>query len=186
MSWKGVELVHVWEDDYNTKRNLIHFIIANKLGVNSYGNYVYAQETVIEMVDENTGDSFLTANHLRGKTGEDVLRVGLFDKKTGTLVALMVLKTEPSTFGETLNLLRYATSVSVEGGFSKLLSFVEETYKPRKIIVFSDHCIDNESLYKNTGFVPVKNSPQSIIILWMGNGNIKHSIVWRDSVMTQS
>ena len=59
----------------------------------------------------------------------------------------MVLKREPGTNGKTLNLLRFATSVPVVVGFTKLLNRVEKTYSPESVITFSDNCVSDGGLY---------------------------------------
>lgn len=70
----------------------------------------------------------------------------------GTVLAVMVLKREPGTNGKTLNLLRFATSVNVVGGFTKLLKHVEKEYAPESIITFSDNCVSDGGLYLNNSF----------------------------------
>lgn len=157
---KGIQLIQVWEDDYNRNPELIKRILAHKLGV-TQERKVGARKTFIKEINPLTANKFLNDNHIQGAV-DGSIRLGLFERKnlldteTETLVAVMVLKRESGTKGKTLNLLRYATSLNVVGGFTKLLNHIEQTYTPEKIITFSDNTISNGGLYETNGFELVK------------------------------
>lgn len=104
------------------------------------------------------------------------MRLGLTDKTTGKLIALLVLKQTQKNSGE-YSLLRYATSVTVVGGFTKLLTHVERTYNPEKIITFSDHCVSDGGLYENNGFTAVKELRPDY--MYVRNGVREHKFGYR-------
>lgn len=52
--------------------------------------------------------------------------------------------------------MRFATSATVQGGFTKLLKYVERTYNPDSIITLSDNCLSDGKLYRNSGFIETK------------------------------
>jgi len=147
---QGIQLIQIWEDDWNRSPELIKTMIAHKLGV-SHEETFYARKTKASSISKKEADGFLNQHHIQGSVNAR-LAYGLH---TGNkLVAVMLFKTEAGSSGETLNLLRYATSGKVVGGFTKLLKFAEtENPKAKNIITFSDNTISNGGLYVNNGFV---------------------------------
>ena len=147
---KNIQLIQIWEDDYKRNPELIKNMLAHKLGV-SQQEKVYARKTVAKILNKKQADDFLNKNHIQGSV-DARLRYGLF--YNDELVSVILLKTESKTKGETLNLLRYATSKNVVGGFTKLMKHVEkENPNAKDIITFSDNNVSNGGLYLNNGFV---------------------------------
>jgi hypothetical protein len=144
----GVQLIQIWEDDWTHNRRLVEQMLEHKLGVSRAGK-VFARQTTVTLVDKSTAFSFLEKNHIQGAT-EGSIRVGLLEGKE--LVALMLLKREVKDERVTLNLVRYATSKNVIGGFSKILKHVVNTYPADRIVTFSDNCISDGGLYLSNGF----------------------------------
>jgi hypothetical protein len=153
---KGIQLVQIWEDDWDRNPDLVKRMLAHKLGMR-LGESQFARKTQVENLSKEVTDEFLEANHIQG-TVNGSLRVGLKDDK-GTLVAVMVLRAEGEN-SETLNLLRYATSNHIVGGFTKLLTYVERTNpKTQRILTFSDNAVSDGNLYRANGFKEDKVLP---------------------------
>lgn len=76
---------------------------------------MYARKTRVEGLTTAVARAFLEVNHLQGFASGSYY-VGLRDIETEVLVAVMVLKKEPGHVG-TLNIIRFATSTRVPGGF---------------------------------------------------------------------
>lgn len=76
-----------------------------------------------------------------------------------TVVAVLALKVERVKDSEqkTGNIVRYATSANVVGGFTKLLARVERDYGLSSMYTFSDNCVSDGKLYSSTGFTAVKD-----------------------------
>lgn len=148
---QGIQLIQIWEDDWYQNPELVKQMLAHKLGVSSQPK-IYARNTKIVFLENEQAKNFLNNNHIQGEVLGSI-RLGLVTD-THQLVAVMVLKKE----GKTLNLLRFATSQPVVGGFTKLLKHVEKTYKPEEIITFSDNCVSDGGFYmRRTGSsLPVK------------------------------
>ena len=147
---KGIQLLQIWEDDWNCKPELVKNMIAHKLGLSNKKS-IYARNTKAQKITQSEADVFLNNNHIQGSVSSR-LAYGLFH--SDALVAVMLFKTEANSGGETLNLLRYATSEKIVGGFTKLLTFAEEENpKVKKIVTFSDNTISDGGLYVNNGFV---------------------------------
>lgn len=158
----GVQLIQIWEDDWNSIKPLILRSLANKLGVTAQLDKVFpeltddfkkigANKTSVVTLDKVAGQTFLSQNHLQGfASGSHYL--GLQDRD-GRVRAVMVLRREADNI---LNIVRYATHSSVMGGFTKLVKHAEKAYKPNSFVTFADHTISNGGLYENNGFVADK------------------------------
>jgi hypothetical protein len=139
-------------------------MLAHKLGV-APKEKVYARKTLSTVITKAEADAFLTTNHIQGAV-DGSIRVGL--KQDGTLVAVMILKTEPGQ-ENTLNLLRFANSKSVVVGFTKLLKYVRELHpKTKTIITFSDNTVSDGGLYENNGFTATKQLPPDYMYVVRG------------------
>lgn len=147
---QGIQLIQIWEDDWSRSPELVKNMIAHKLGL-STKQKLYARKTEVRRVTQKESDSFLNKHHIQGSVSSR-LAYGLFFKSE--LIAVMLFKNEAKSKGETLNLLRYATSEKVVGGFTKLLKFAEQQNpEVKNIITFSDNAISDGGLYLNNGFV---------------------------------
>ena len=164
---KGIQLIQVWEDEYNRNPEQVKAMLAHKLGVTNQRK-VFARRTEVVQLTAGQSNSFLNENHIQGAV-DGGIRVGLIGKGTTTpILAVMVLKREPGTNGKTLTLLRFATSQPVVGGFTKLLHHVEKIYKPEEIVTFSDNCVSDGGLYEKNGFTAVKELPPDYMYVVRG------------------
>lgn len=108
-------------------------------------------ETSIKEINKRESKEFLIDNHIQGYSPGDV-SVGLFYSET--LVSLAQFRIEKKSGNRMLNLVRYATSTHVVGGFSKIISYIEKNYNEvTGIFTFSDNCVSDGSLYSSNGFV---------------------------------
>lgn len=145
---KGIQLIQIWEDDWKRNPILIKKMIAHKLGVSNQKR-IFARQAKIAELTQPQVNLFLNENHIQGAV-DGSIRVGL--TVDNSVIAVIVLKKEPGTEGKVLNLLRYSTSETVIGGFSRLLKYIEFTYSPESIVTFSDNAVSNGALYENNNF----------------------------------
>lgn len=152
----GIQLIHIWDYDWNTKQELIKSRIKAKLGVN---RRLYARKTDIKVVNSVTAMEFLSSNHIQSKTGSSV-NYGLY--YNDELVALM-------TFGKSRykkdikwELIRYCSKqgINVVGGASKLLNYFTK-HNTGDIISYSDRMWNNGRLYEAIGFEYVRTTDPS-------------------------
>lgn len=147
---KGIQLFQIWEDDYKKDPELIKQMLLHKLGKSEFRK-ISGKKTKIVDLNQKETKIFLEKHHIQGYVAGSI-RIGLVEKTTNKLVAVMVFKKEPTKNGTALNLLRFATSSIVQGGFTKLLTHVENLIEPDLIITFSDNCVSDGGLYRNNGF----------------------------------
>lgn len=149
----GIRLIQIWDDDYRLNKSVVLSTINHKLGL-SEQERIPARKTTVEVISSRESAEFLTENHIQGKaTGTYYL--GLKEKETEKLVAVMVLKRSK----DTLTLDRYASNSIVPGGQSKLLSYVDKNISYDQMITFADLSISDGSLYEKTGWVKDKELP---------------------------
>lgn len=145
---KGVQLITIWEDDWDENKTIVQSMIAYKLK-HSTGKKVYARKTSIHHIDISTARDFMNAYHIQGYT-QGSYYLGLYDN-TGQLVAVSIWRKNKTS----LYLDRYATSIQVVGGMGKFLSYViKQSYHWGfdEIITFSDHEVSDGGLYETLGF----------------------------------
>lgn len=174
---KGVQLIQVWEDEWNRNPEQIKQMIAHKLGCSNQKK-VFARKTKVTTVTVQKMQEFLSESHVQGfASGSYYLGLVERNDETETLLAALVLKKEPKSDGKVLNIIRYATNASVIGGFTKLLKYAEKQYKPESFITFADHCVSDGGLYENNGFVADKELPPDYT--YLVNRERKHKFGYR-------
>lgn len=148
---KGIQLVQIWEDEWEKNPELIKKMIAHKLGLSSQQK-IFARKTYVSKLAKKDAEKFLQENHIQGYASGGYY-YGLREKENDNLVSVLVLKREKN---DTLNIIRYATACNVVGGFTKLLSYATKELQPQRFITFSDNCVSDGGLYENNGFIADK------------------------------
>lgn len=141
---KGIRLLHIWEDEWLRNPELVQRMIARKLGKSAEVR-VPARKTTIISLTKDEALPFLNEHHIQGFTS-GTYYLGL--RNGDELVAVMVLKRTK----QELRLERYATSCIVQGGFGKLIAWIQRTLDFEKIITFADLCVSDGGLYENNGW----------------------------------
>lgn len=182
---QGIQLVHIWEDDWLYKQEIVKSIILNKLCKTN--NKIYARNCEIkEINDINLIKNFLEANHIQGYINSKI-KIGLFYKKE--LVCLMTFNTivgkKRINKGE-YELLRFCNKLNtnVIGGASKLFKYVIDKYKPKEITTYVDRSYSQGKLYEILGFsFSGKTQPNYFYVL---NRKRYHRFNYRKSVLVKN
>lgn len=170
----GLQLFHVWEDDWLYKKDIIKSMIKSKL--NLIQTKIGARKCQIKLVSPEKTKNFLTKNHLQGNINSSV-RVGLY--YNDELVSLITLGKKRKILNQThldgeWELYRFATRLNTQvyGGFSKLLSWFIENYNPNKILTYAslDHSIGE--VYLKNGFTQTEITKPGYY--WVIDGIKKH------------
>jgi very-short-patch-repair endonuclease len=152
---KGVQLIHIFEDDWYIKQD----IILSKLSsiINQEKSKAYARKCSIEEIDKKIKTQFLSKYHIQGSDKSNI-NIGLYYQ--GDIVAVMTFGKLRRSLGQSsveghYELCRYATKIKVVGGASKCLSYFIKLYNPSKIITYADRrwtsSIKN-TMYDKIGF----------------------------------
>lgn len=160
---KGVQLIHIFEDEWNEKPEIVMAMIRNKLGLKSES--IAARKCEIVMVGINDSKDFYNTNHIQGYCYAHV-NVGL--KYGDRLVAMMSFdNTQKSLSKNGWTLVRFATELNtrVNGAAGKLLTWFERNYNPIEIVSYADRRISDGNLYKVLGFKLDKITPISYSVI---------------------
>ena len=142
----GWRLIHVWEDDWRDKPEVVKKMLARKLGV-SLEERLNARSLDVRTVPVTEARELLDANHIQG-SGRGSVRLGLY--RGGELVAVALFLHRKAGEWE---LTRYGSSCIVRGGFSKLLSAFVKNHEFDRLVTFSDTTVSDGGLYESLGFV---------------------------------
>ena len=156
---EGINLVQIWDHEWNNKREIIKSIIASKIGNTER---VFARKCVIVDVSSKVYKNFLDTNHLQGNVNSSI-RKGLVYE--GELIGVIGLGKSRFDKKYSHELLRFANklNVTVIGGFDKLLKCVLSSYEIESIQTFADMRLFNGSVYMRSGFVFSHNSKPGYI-----------------------
>jgi hypothetical protein len=152
----GVRLIHIFENEWIHKKEIIQSILRNTLKSNV--NKLYARQCIIKVVSSTEKQKFLTTNHIQGNDKSST-SFGLYNN--GELVSIM-------TFGKSrfdkkieYEMIRYCNKLncSVIGGASKLFKHFLKTVKPNSILSYSDKRFFSGNIYGNLGFEFNSNTP---------------------------
>lgn len=142
----GVNLTHIFEDDWVCKQDIIKSIILNKL--NKISNIINFENCEIRMVDDKQSRTFLEKNHIDGFISSKI-QIGLFYKDE--IVFIMIFKDKSNNNYE---ILRFCDKIDTKiiRGFDKLLNYFIKNYKLNEIVGYSDVGLFDEMNYENFGF----------------------------------
>lgn len=158
----GIQLIHVFENEWKNKEDIVKSIIKSKLGI--FDEKIYARKCEVrEIIDTDLVRDFLNTNHIQGFIGSKI-KIGLF--YNNELVAIMTFGGKRSALGSKISseneyeLLRFSNKLNIQiiGGASKLLAHFIRNYKPKEIITYADRRYSRGKLYLQLGFEFIKNT----------------------------
>lgn len=154
----GIELIHIWEDQWANQQNIIKDILKARLGVIDKKNRIYARQCKVKEISTEEYKSFCNKHHIQGYRSAKI-KYGLF--YNNTLVQI-------SSFSKTRNTGKaikknqeyeyewcrgcIASNNFVIGGTSKLLKHFIKEYEPKSILCYADWNLFNGRGYKEAGF----------------------------------
>lgn len=151
----GVQVIHIYEDEWLYKQNIVKSMLLNKLG--KMKSKIYARKCQIKIVEDNElVSSFLDKNHIQGFVGSSI-KIGLF--YDNNLISIM-------TFGkkhidDEYELVRFCNELNttVIGAASKLFKYFIDKYKPKKIISYVDRSWSQGNMHYKLGFNYINKTP---------------------------
>lgn len=156
----GIRLIHIFEDEWQFKKEIAKSRLLSILGQNKYK--IYARDCVIKPINSKISSDFINRNHLQGNVNAKY-RYGLYHN--GELVSVMTFCGLRKNLGnksadDEYELLRFCNKLntSVIGGASKLLKCFIKEMKPKRIISYADKRWSNGDLYHKLGFTHIRDS----------------------------
>lgn len=165
----GINLIHIWEDDWKNKQEIVKSIILNKLGI--IHNKIWARKCQIRSVDSNIARKFLDDNHIQGYSSSTD-KIGLY--YNDELVSLMTFGWRRTNNKREYELIRFCNKigVSVVGSASKLFNYFIKQSQVLEIVSYSDISLFNGSIYSKLGFKMVSLSKPNYF--WVVDGVKRH------------
>ena len=118
----GYRLFHVWEDDWRERREIIQSMIGSRIGMNMKA---MARGLEKRKVDPREANAFFERTHLQGKSARITGAYGLYDADDKLVSCIGIGKSRFKPGHEELIRFSTALGLTVAGGFTKMLSMVE-------------------------------------------------------------
>jgi hypothetical protein len=157
---KGIQLIHVFEDEWLYKQDIVKSRLSNILGLTP--SKIYGRKTEIREVTPKDSKVFLDTNHIQGNVNSSI-KLGLY--YNDELVSLMTFGTLRKSMGGiskegSYELFRFCNKLdtTVIGGADKLLKHFIKTYNPKEIISYADRRWSQGGLYEKLGFTHIHDS----------------------------
>ena len=178
----GIRLVHIFEDEWMNKKEIIKSIIRNIIGKTE--NKIYARKCIIQNVNDNEKKEFLEKNHIQGNVNSQI-NLGLYHY--GELVSLMCIGKPRINLGrktsleDEYELLRFCNKLNtnIVGGASKLFKYFITNYNPTLTTSYCDYRWSIGNMYKALGFTLSHHSQPNYYYI-IGN-NRKNRFKYRKS-----
>lgn len=167
---QGIRLLTIFEDEWALKRDVVLSTLTQLLFDRSV--VIYARKCTVVPVSTPTKKQFLNTHHIQG-SGASSINIGLSHE--GKLVAVMAFVCKSSG---SYVLTRFATSVSVVGGFSKLLSHFQRNNRWENLVSFADLRWSEGGVYEKTKWTLDKTIPPDYCYS-TGNGQRHHKFNYR-------
>jgi hypothetical protein len=180
---KGIKLIHIFEDEWIHKQDIVKSRIKNLLGLSECK--IFARKCVIKEVNKDDKKIFLDNNHIQGTVASSI-NLGLY--YNDELVSLMTFGKGRIAMGgnsEQYELIRFCNKLNtnVVGGASKLLKHFIKNYNPNEIISYADRRWSQGGLYDELKFEKVNITKPNY---WYIIGNKrKHRFGFRKSILVK-
>jgi hypothetical protein len=173
---KNIDLIHIWEDDWKYKQNIVKSILLNR--INKVPNKIYARKCKISFdIPVSDAKDFLNNNHIQGHSNS-TYKIGLYHNDE--LVSLMTFGYRKTNSKKEFELIRFCNKINtnVIGAASKLFSnFIKNIpIDVNKIISYSDMAHFDGNLYKVLGFDYCHLSKPNYF--WVVDGVRKHRFTY--------
>ena len=155
---KGIRVIHIWEDDWDFKKDIIKSQIRNWLGLTD--NKIFARKCKVkEIKDSKIATKFLNDNHVQGKVNSS-LKLGLYHY--GELVSIMTFdhfegRNRMTNSEWNINRFCNKLNTTVIGGASKLFKHFIKEYSVSRVISYADRDWSSGDLYDKLEFIRVSD-----------------------------
>ena len=162
---KNIQLIHIFENEWIFKTNIVKSRIANLLGV--FDNVVFARKCVVKLVDSCESKKFQDENHIQGSINAKV-HLGLYFNDE--LISLMTFGKSRFSKKYEWEPLRFCNKCGyhIPGAAGKLLKHFERNYNPKSLVSYADRRWSKGKLYEALGFTFDHASDPNY---WYFNGN---------------
>ncbi len=155
---KGIKLIHIWEDQWKNKNELVKTILKARLGVLNNSEKIYARQCIIKEINNKEYQEFCNNNHIMGYKKASI-KLGLFYKDKLIQIASFSKTHNIGRAKSQNNKYEYewvrgcpASNNVVIGGTSKLFKYFIKKYNPKSVLCYADWNLFDGKGYKECGF----------------------------------
>jgi len=153
----GIHLLHIFEDEWINKRNIIEDRIRRIVGYATSEN-IYARQCDIKLITSKESNAFLEKTHLQGGDKSSI-RYGAYYENS--LIGVITFGKPRIALGnkfyskDEYELCRFCTTGTVVGLLSRFVSRFISDHSPQKITTYADRRFSTKSkcAYSRVGFV---------------------------------
>ena len=170
---KGIDLIHVFEDDWLERKEIVKSMIASRLGI--YKEKIFARKCQIKKIEKDQAKMFFDENHLQGFAYGDLYLGLMFNDE---LIQCICINKKGWHDGN-VELTRMVTKLNTQviGGFSKLMKHISDYIEYKSITSYVYKAWFNGKGYIESGFKIVKeNNPSYSYVV---NGRRVHKSHFR-------
>lgn len=179
---KGIQLIHIFEDEWVNKKEICKSRILNLLGES---NRIFARKCTIVEISKQDAKMFFNENHIQGNVNASII-YGL--KYNDDIVAMMSFGGLRKNMGQnntngSFEMLRFCNKqgYNIIGGASKLFKHFIKNNNPNEIISYADRRWSNGNLYEKIGFsYSHKSEPSYFYVI---NGERKNRFGYRKDIL---
>ena len=167
----GIDLIYIWEDDWEFKSDIVKSIIMNRLKL--IDKKIYARNCELKIVkDVKTIKEFLNQNHIQGYVACK-WNIGLYhDDK---LISIMCF----SKKRKEMELCRFCSvrGMNIVGAGSKMFKYFIDNTEFQTICSYADMSMFNGNFYNSIGFMFQHITKPNY--WWVINRTRQHRFKWR-------
>jgi endogenous inhibitor of DNA gyrase (YacG/DUF329 family) len=152
---KDVKLIHIWENEWITKPDIVKSRLLNLL--HATPNVVYGRNTVIKSIDSKTANRFFRLTHIQGYVPAKI-NLGLFHENK--LISCMSFGKSRYNKNYQWEMLRFSNDLNtrVVGGSSKLFKHFVKMVNCQSVVSYADKRWSEGKMYSQLGFREMKDS----------------------------
>lgn len=161
----GIDLIHIFEDDWLLKKEIVKSIIASRLGI--YQQKFMARKLKIQYLDKNKAKEFFDKNHLQGFAKADYY-IALVDQNQD--IKQCGAFTMRGFHDGNIELTRFATKLNIQvvGGFGKIITDFIKLKDVKSITSYINKSFFNGKGYLAVGFKIVGKIKPSYSYIYKG------------------
>lgn len=147
--FKELRLIHIFENEWIYKRNIVESIIKHAVGVTE--RKINGRLCKLKQLSSVECSNFLESNHLQGDS-KSPIRIGLFFEEE--LVSVMTFSKPRYDKKYEYELSRFCNkaNIVVRGSAEKLFNYFIKNFKPSSIVTYSDRRYFGGMIYNLLGF----------------------------------
>lgn len=162
----GVNLLHIFEDEWLMKKDIIKSLLKNKFSKSNYK--INGNDCIINEVDNDTSNVFLLENNINGITLSDI-KLGLYYNLN--LVSLITFSKINNTNDWEINRFCNILNTNVIGAMKILMNFFIKNNKINKLFLNSDIRFFNNTSYEKIGFTKIDQTEPNY---WYVINGVRH------------